>query len=174
MDEEILNQIKRAQSGDKEALIQLIMNQKQDYYRLSYIYMKNQEDTLDALEDMILKLFENIKGLKNEQAFFSWSKTILVNCCKHNLRKKKKVLLLNSLPERSYEEPFSEKNNQPDLEDHLARLSPKYQEVLKLRYYLDMDYESIATALKVPLGTVKSRIHSGLQKLKRSMGVENG
>jgi len=73
VEQEVIKIVKRAKGGDKEALIQLIMSQKQDYYRLAYIYMKNQEDTLDAMEDMILKLYENIKGLKEEQAFFSFN-----------------------------------------------------------------------------------------------------
>ena len=174
MEQVVLEMVGRAKGGDKEALIQLIMSKKQDYYRLAYIYTKNQEDALDAMEDMILKLYQNIKKLKDEHAFYSWSKTILVNCCKYNLRKKNKVLLLKNLPEGSYEESFSDKDEEIILEEHLVKLNQKYQEVLRLRYYLDMDYETIATVLHVPLGTVKSRIHTGLQRLKQSMGVEEG
>lgn len=169
MEQEVLEMVVRAKGGDKEALIQLIMSQKEDYYRLAYVYMKNQEDALDAMEDMILKLYENIKKLKEEYAFYSWSKTILVNCCKYNLRKKNRVLLLRNLPEGSYEVAFSGNEEKIALEENLEKLDLKYREVLKLRYYLGMDYETIATVLKVPLGTVKSRIHTGLQRLKRSM-----
>lgn len=170
MEQAVLEMVKRAKDGDKEALIQLIMSQKQEYYRLAYVYMKNQEDALDAMEDMILKIYENIKSLQAEQAFFSWSKTILVNSCKYNLRKKNKVLLLKNIPESSYEESYIAKEEKIVLEEHLTKLNQKYRDVLKLRYYLDMDYETIAAVLEVPLGTVKSRIHAGLQKLKQSMG----
>lgn len=48
---------------------------------MAYVYMKNHDDALDITEDMILKVYENIKKLKDEHAFYSWSKTILVNCC---------------------------------------------------------------------------------------------
>ena len=171
MEQEIVEMVKRAKAGDKEMLIKLIMRQKQDYYRLAYVYMKNHDDALDITEDMILKVYENIKRLKDEHAFYSWSKTILVNCCKNNLRKNSRVLLLNDFPEGFYEEAFEGKEEQIILERHWSRLNQKYKEVIKLRYYLDMDYQSIATVLKIPLGTVKSRIHTGLQKLKQSMGV---
>ncbi|TGE35210.1 sigma-70 family RNA polymerase sigma factor [Desulfosporosinus fructosivorans] len=174
MEQEIIEMVKRAKAGDKEILINLIMRQKQDYYRLAYVYMKNHDDALDIMEDMILRVYENIKKLKDEHAFYSWSKTILVNCCKNNLRRNSKVLFLNDVPEGSYDEAFGVKEDQIILESHWSRLNQKYQEVLKLRYYLDMDYESIATVLKIPLGTVKSRIHTGMQKLKLSMGVGNG
>lgn len=172
MDQDSLNRVKQAKGGDKESLVQLIMSQKQDYYRLAYIYMRDQEEALDAMEDMILKVFENIKGLKDEKAFFSWSKTILVNCCKQSLRKKKKVVLLQELPEEPYADSVSEHEDQMAVEAHLAELNPKYQEVLRLRFVLDMEYETIANLLKIPLGTVKSRIHTGLQKLRQRMEVE--
>jgi len=135
--------------------------------------MKNQDDALDAMEDMILKVYENIKRLKEEKAFYSWSKTILVNCCKNNLRRKNRVILIRDIPEDSHEDVFHNKDEQLYLEKHWEKLNRKYQEVLKLRYYLDLDYESIAAILKIPLGTVKSRIHTGLLKLKQSMGVSN-
>ncbi len=174
LENEYIQMIERAKMGDKEVLIQLIMSQKQDYYRLAYIFMKNHDDALDAMEDMILKVYENIRRLKDDKAFYSWSKTILVNCCKNNLRKTNRVILLRKIPEASYEDVFHVKDEQLYIEKHWDKLNQKYQEVLKLRYYLDMDYESIAAILKIPLGTVKSRIHTGLLKLKQSMGVSNG
>jgi|GEM_PF-4748317 len=57
------------------------------------------------------------------------------------------------------------------LEENLSRLSSKHREVLQLRYYLDMDYQGIADLLKIPVGTVKSRISTGLARLRESMGV---
>ncbi|QUH24695.1 RNA polymerase sigma factor [Serpentinicella alkaliphila] len=43
-------------------------------------------------------------------------------------------------------------------------------EVIKLRYFLDLDYETIGRILKIPIGTVKSRISVGINKLKESLG----
>ncbi|KGK91835.1 ECF subfamily RNA polymerase sigma-24 factor [Desulfosporosinus sp. HMP52] len=171
MENEFIQMIERAKKGDKEVLIQLIMRQKQDYYRLAYIYMKNPDEALDAMEDMILKVYENIKRLKDNAAFYSWSKTILVNCCKNNLRRKNRVILSGSIPEGAYADVFQMKDEQLDIEQHLGKINYKFREILKLRYYLDLEYEAIAAILKIPLGTVKSRIHTGLIKLKESMGV---
>lgn len=93
MDTEVL--VKKAKRGDKDALVQLIIAQKQDYYKLAYVYMNNKEDALDAMEDMIVALYESIYKLKKEEAFYSWSKTILVNCCKKLLRTKKNVVYMD-------------------------------------------------------------------------------
>lgn len=164
--------VKKAKKGDQEALLQLIMMQKQEYYKLAYVYMENQEDALDAMEDMIVILYENIHRLKKEEAFYSWSKTILVNCCKKLLRKKKKVISIEDIKESTYEENFDQKNEVIVLKKHLSQLNQKHQEVLKLRYFLDLDYQTIAHMMKIPIGTVKSRISTGIKKLKESLGGE--
>lgn len=168
-------QVKKAKQGDQEALVQLIMAQKKEYYQLAYVYMKNREDSLDAIEDMIVVLYENLQRLKKDESFYNWSKVILVNCCKGLLRKKKKVIFLDNMKENSYkgEGDFYQKNEQIALEKHLSKLSNKHREVLKLRYFLDLEYQTIAEILKVPLGTVKSRIFSAQKQLKESLGGED-
>lgn len=171
MEFETIELVRQARRGDREALIQLIMNRQQEYYKLAYVYMKNEHEAMDVLEDMIVKVYENIGSLKDDRAFYSWSKTILVNCCKHNLRHRNRIVLVDRVPEEVYVESFAEQEAKLVLDQHWTRLSPKYQDVLKLRYYLDLEYEMIAQILQIPLGTVKSRIHAGLQKLKTSMGV---
>lgn len=165
--------VKKARQGDREALLQLIMDRKEDYYKLAYVYMKNQEDALDALEDMIVILYENIHRLKKEEAFYSWSKTILVNCCKKTLRKNKRLIYLDAVREQAVESPFGDKEASIVMEQHLSRLNPKQQEAIELRYYLDLDYQSIADILKIPVGTVKSRISIGLRILEKGLGGEH-
>lgn len=170
MDTKLL--IKRAKKGDKDALVELIMDRKEEYYKLAYVYMGNSEDALDALEDMILVLYDNIGKLRNDDKFYSWSKTILVNKCKKMLKDKKKIILIDEVRDGAYEENTNQKDDEIILEEHLSKLSEKHQEVLKLRYFLDLDYSTISKILKVPLGTVKSRISIGLNKLRKSLGGE--
>ncbi|MDF2890617.1 MAG: polymerase subunit sigma-24 [Clostridia bacterium] len=164
--------VKKAKQGDKEALVQLIMAEKQTYYKLAYVYMKNAEDAMDAMEDMIVILYESIHRLKSESSFYSWSKTILANCCKNSLKKKSKVVLLDQFQEERQNSFTEEKDEQLRLEKHLSELNSKQQEAIRLRYFMDMDYQNIAELLKIPVGTVKSRISIGLSKLKVVIGGE--
>ena len=167
---ETIKLIKKAKKGDKEALLSLIMLQKSDYYKLAFVYMKNEEDTLDVLQDMILILYDNIKKLKKDEAFYSWSKTILVNSCKAKLRKDSNILLQDQVEDHRLLEYFDDPEDRIVLDKYISRLSLKHQEVIKLRYYLDYDYESISQVLKIPLGTVKSRLNAGISKLKEALG----
>lgn len=161
MNEKIL--IKKAKKGNKEALLKLIMKEKDDFYRLSYSYMKNEADAMNSLQDMIVKVYENIGNLKDDSKFYSWSKTILVNICKDSLEKKKKIILMESYIEESFQE---DKDSKILVEELLNKIDIIYSEVIKLRYILDYDYEKISEILSIPIGTVKSRLHNGMKKLE--------
>jgi RNA polymerase sigma-70 factor (ECF subfamily) len=149
------------------------MNKKSEYYKLAYVYMGNKEDAMDAMEDMVVILHENIKKLKKQESFYSWSKTILVNCCKNTIRRNKKFLLVDDYKEIEFIENYTSREQTIDLERALKLLNHNQQEAIRLRYFMDMDYESIASLTKTPIGTVKSRISIGLKKLKEIFGGEN-
>lgn len=168
MDTEVL--LKQARSGDKDALVALVMAKKDEYYRLAYTYTGNRDDAMDSLQDMTVKLFENIRKLRNIDAFYSWSKTILVNLCKATLRKKSRVIALKNTHEEPYNENFSAGEDRQDILVCLNRLSDVHQEAIKLRFFMDMDYDTIAQVTGVPVGTVKSRIFNAMAKLKELFG----
>ncbi|RXJ02432.1 RNA polymerase sigma factor [Anaerobacillus alkaliphilus] len=165
--------VKQAKKGNKEALLQLIMNQKDDYYRLAYTYMGNEHDSMDAMEDMIVKVYEKIDQLKNDEAFYSWSKTILVNSCKTLLRKGNKIILMEELEHEETVNPYPNSDQQMEINHLLTKINETQAEAIKLKYLLDMDYQTIAQLTNVSIGTVKSRIFQGLKKLKDLYGGGN-
>jgi len=166
--------IKRAKKGDKDALVELVMAQKSDYYKLAYVYMKNQNDALDATEDMIVILYENIHKLKNEDSFYTWSKTILVNCCKKMLGERIGTTVSDYIEEKGHDGGIGEKDNQLLIEKYMSELDEKQREAIRLRYLLDLEYKTIAQMLNVPLGTVKSRISNGISRLQDMFGGDIG
>lgn len=170
---DVIDLVRKASYGDREALISLVMDRKSEYYKLAYVYMGNKEDAMDAMEDMIVILHENINKLKKQESFYSWSKTILVNCCKNIIRSNKKILLVDDCNEIEFIENYTSREQTIDIEKAMKRLNLYQQEAIRLRYYMDMDYESIASLTKTPIGTVKSRISIGLKKLKEIFGGEN-
>lgn len=174
---DVIQLVKKAKRGNKEALLQLIMKQKDEYYKLAYTYMGNQHDAMDAMEDMIVRLYENIHQLKKESAFYSWSKTILVNSCKTLLKKRKKFVLVDEWeahPEikskPSIGNDFENSEQYIDIQQLLLVLNEQQAEAIKLKYLLDLDYQTISGLTNVSIGTVKSRIFQGMQKLKNQFG----
>lgn len=167
--------VKQAQKGDKEALLQLILEDQDAYYRLAFSYMGNEHDAMDAMEDMIVTLYEKIDQLQKREAFYSWSKTILVNRCKTLLSKKARYLPLEEEHEQPYEalteeNPFRVTESEMDMQTLLSYLNAQQKEAIELRYVHDLPYQTIADMAGVPLGTIKSRISQGIQKLKAMIG----
>ncbi|MPW26747.1 sigma-70 family RNA polymerase sigma factor [Alkalibaculum sp. M08DMB] len=161
--------IKQAKRGDKQALLQLVMTHQNEYYKLAYVFMNNKEDALDTMQDMIIILYENINRLKKEDSFYSWSKTILVNICKKKLRRNKKIISIDDVEEQKIE-VYGECEEKIFIQKYLSKLSYRHQEVIRLKYFTDLDYESIAQILKIPVGTVKSRLSNGIKNLKELIG----
>ena len=169
--------VKQAKKGNKEALLQLILADQDAYYRLAYTYMGNEHDAMDAMEDMIVTLYEKIDQLHKGEAFYSWSKTILVNRCKTLLRKKERYLSLEEDEESAYSvftdySPYRDTESEMDMQVLLSHLDGPQREAIELRYVHDLAYQTIADMTGVPLGTTKSRISVGMKKLKLMMGGE--
>src|SRR5690554_6143396 len=110
-------------AGDKDALVSLIMSRKNEYYGLAYVYMKNKDDALDALEDMMIIVYSKIKNLRKEDAFYSWSKKILVSCCINKIRKQKKIVLFDHWDQEDLRDDYTAKDQELDLEKELEKLN---------------------------------------------------
>ncbi|MEK4044273.1 sigma-70 family RNA polymerase sigma factor [Paenibacillus sp. FSL H8-0048] len=169
--------VRAAQRGNKEALLELILVEQDAYYRLAYSYMRNEHDAMDVMEDMIVTLYEKLAQLKKREAFYSWSKTILVNRCKTVLRNQNRFVPLeeNEVLEPSLEawtadNPYRYTESEMDLSVLLAQLNPRQREAIELRYVHDLPYQTIADITEAPVGTIKSRISQGIQKLKAMIG----
>ncbi|GAA0309155.1 RNA polymerase sigma-70 factor (ECF subfamily) [Gracilibacillus halotolerans] len=141
--------VKKAKKGDKEALLQLILAKQDDYYRIAMSYMKNKEDALDVLEDMIVRLYENIHTLKNIDSFQGWSKKILINCCHVAYGKRKKTVYveqeyLEAFADSEQEVSYEHLDAQIDIDRLLASISSPQAEAIRLKYIHDLDLETIA------------------------------
>lgn len=170
----IIQKVKSAQSGDLDSIVDLISDQKLLYYKIAMSYLKNSEDALDAIEEMTVKIFYDINKLKKEEAFYGWSKKILVNICLNMIRSNKKIIYTDDLEIYEKEDDvILKKDLEMDIVKYLDRVSQKQREALELKYYHDLDYKTISKKTNTPVGTVKSRIFNGLKILKECMEGED-
>jgi RNA polymerase sigma-70 factor (ECF subfamily) len=162
-----LKRVARAKAGDKQALLDLVLAREREFYGLSYVYMRNEQDAADALQDMIVILYTRIHTLKKDESFYSWANQILVRCCLTKLRRDKRWQLI---PE-GYEEATEHSGEAGlDLLNAVHKLPGAQRDVILLFYYSDKTFEEISEIQSCPVGTVKSRLHQGLKKLKGWLG----
>ncbi|WP_191557464.1 sigma-70 family RNA polymerase sigma factor [Metabacillus idriensis] len=167
--------VKKAKKGNKEALLHLIMSEKDAYYKLALTYMGNTHDAMDAMDEMIVRVYEKLDQLKKPEAFHSWSKTILVNCCKSLLRERKRTIIMEDWTSSEGKEtnPLIKSEQLMEIQELLVHLNEEQKEAVTLKYLHDFDYQTIAEITNTPIGTVKSRIFQGLKKLRKLFGGED-
>ena len=147
----------------------LVENQAR-FYRLAYSYLHSREEALDAVQTAVCKALEKQDSLKDADAMRTWFYRILVNVCTDLLRGRKREAPIapEDLDPGSYEDPL------PD--DTLARrveaLPPELRTVIELRFYEELPLKEISAVLGCPLSTVKTRLYTGLKKLRVSLEGE--
>lgn len=155
----------------EEQLIAYLVENQARFYRLAYSYLHNREDALDAVQAAVCKALEKQDSLKDADAMRTWFYRILVNVCTDQLRGRKREAPIapEDLDPGSYEDPL------PD--DSLARrveaLPSEFRTVIKLRFYEELPLKEISTVLNCPLSTVKTRLYTGLKKLRVSLEGED-
>ncbi len=169
--------VTRAQNGEQQAFTELL-----DCYRNSIYYMilkiiRNETDAEDLTIEAFSKAFKNIEFYTPTYAFSTWLFKIASNNAIDFLRKKKTAKKTVSI-DKEYETsenkytPISLVADAPDPEERLIssqtkknlhkiidKLPNDYSIIVNLRYIQEMSYSKISEELKIPLGTVKARIH---------------
>jgi RNA polymerase sigma-70 factor (ECF subfamily) len=165
---------------EKEEFLLLLQSRMEVLYRIAFSYFKDKDSAADAVQDSVLIAFNKLGSLKDKEKFGSWITTILVNRCKEILRKNKKtsfeesddkIIPLNSELYRRNTSEFTKVDSKLDVINLLGKLDYKYSEVIRLKYFGDYTLEEISLILDIPLGTVKSRLNTGIKKLKGLMEV---
>lgn len=165
-----LNLISKAKKGDINAYQALIHNEKEKLYKMAYVYMQNEDDSLEVFQETIYKAFASLSKLKNDEYFSTWMTRILINSAIDLLRKKKRVVPINQeILENTSDSSSFDSDVQIDLLKAMEEIEEKYKTVLLLRFYQDYTVKQIASMLKCPEGTVKTNIRRGLDKLKEKM-----
>lgn len=152
---------------EKQLTEYLVENQTR-FYRLAYSYLRDREEALDAVQTAVCRALEKQDGLRDTGAMAAWFYHILVHVCLDMLRVRRRfVPLTEDAPETgSYEDPQLE-------DDSLARrveaLPPETGTVIRLRFYEEMTLQEISEITGANLSTVKSRLYTGLKKLRISL-----
>lgn len=130
-------------------------------YRISCGMLQNPQDRMDAVQEAVVKAWANVHRLRREEYFETWLTRILINEC-HNLQKThKNTVPLDSLPEQG----VCEGSNKP-LRDALLALEMELRLPVLLFYMEGYKLREIAEILRIPEGTVKTRLTRAKRKLK--------
>ena len=141
----------------KEELADLIFENKESMYRLAYTIVENDADAQDAVGDAIVKAFGNIQRLRKKTSAKSWLMQILVNSAHDIVRKRSKWKIV--------EKQLEDTAVTDEMLPIVMELKEEFREIIILYYYEEFSVGEISRMLKIPTGTVKSRLARGRDKL---------
>ena len=145
----------------KEKFASLVLDCEETLYRISVSMLKNEKDAEDATQTAILKAFEKISTLKEERYFKTWIVRILINICNRQLKQKSRFAEVKN--EFSSEENSFEKI---EVRTAIESLPLKIRQVVVLYYLEQFSTKEISAILKIPNGTVLSRLSKGRELLQ--------
>ncbi len=173
--------IKMSQKGDIGSFETLIKDYKKIAYNIALKFLRNKEDAEDVSQESLIKVFKNIEKFNMNSSFKTWMYRIVVNSCLDFKRKKKENIVSVDQPIHSgYDEFYMEledKESSPEkiidrkftseiVMGAIEKLDDDFKTVIILRDINDFSYSEISKILTCNIGTVKSRISRGRQKLK--------
>jgi RNA polymerase sigma-70 factor (ECF subfamily) len=182
--------VRQCRAGDQQAWQQLVVSQHRRIYAICYRFTGSASDAEDLTQDVFLKLYRNLASYDIERGSFqTWITTLARNLLVDHFRRTRLERASDSLDAsfsgdddgaRVADRLAELTDSGPSPESHaagmelrvriqqaLAQLSPELREAVVLRDLEDMDYKEIAQVLRIPEGTVKSRISRGRGELAR-------
>ena len=149
---------------------------------LCYKYTKNHSDAEDVAQESFLKAYNSLGKFRFESKFYSWLHRISVNCSLNYINSKEKLkeketisdnIGLNEQEDNTSQETPYNTYNMEDIAVKIGKLYENLPDDLKLmikyRDIDDMTYDEIASKAKLPIGTVRSRLHRARDILLREI-----
>ena len=179
--------VRRCVAGDAAAWQEIVQQYHRRIYNICYRFSGSPDDAADLTQEVFIKMYRTLGTFDTTRAsLMTWVTTVTRNLLVDHFRKGKYDRVTDSLDATAgnqddgltLAEKLEDRSAGPEarvrsqeaqklVHEALGRLSPELREAVILRDLQDMDYKDIATVLKVPEGTVKSRINRGRTELAR-------
>ena len=179
--------VRRCVAGDAAAWQEIVQQYNRRIYNICYRFCGSSDDAADLTQEVFIKIYRTLNTFDGTRAaFMTWVTTVTRNLLVDHFRKAKYDRMTDSLEaspssqedgltlgeqledhSATPEERVSSSQTQKMVHEALQKLSPELREAVILRDLQDLDYKEIAQVLKIPEGTVKSRINRGRTELAR-------
>ena len=169
------NIVLRAKKGDVQAFEKLVKLYESKMYKTAKSILECEDDINEAIQQTIILIYDKLYQLRNENKVGTWIMRILINQCKkiykqNELRNKKNINLEDNIEKINISD---EKDDYSFVNDTIQRLDIKYREIIILYYYDELKIKDIARILKMPQGTIKTRLNRGRKKLNEILEEVN-
>lgn len=176
--------LRRACKGGVQAFEELMQSHESRIYAIALRMMGNREDAQDCAQEAMVRIYRAMGSFKGQSALATWIYRITMNTCLDELRRRKarKVTSLDSLVDNGWsptdtgdtpEEHGLRVEKQNALNQAIQSLPDDMRAAIILRDVKGYSYDEIASILDANVGTIKSRISRGREKLREILSKQS-
>jgi RNA polymerase sigma-70 factor (ECF subfamily) len=171
--------IEKFQRGDIYAYELIVKRYKDQLLNFVYRFLGNHEEAEDVVQETFLRVYRNRHAYQRVAKFSTWIYTIAGNLARTELRRRnrRRIFSLSNMGVEDKEYEISDDVLSPErhtntvlseeiIQKEINKLSPKFREVIILRDIQELSYEEISKIIRVPIGTVKSRVNRARLRLQ--------
>ena len=145
----------------KEQFTEQILDNEEMMFKIAMSMLRNENDCEDAIQSAILTAYEKLSTLKHKDCFRTWLMRILINQCNKQLRQRKRTAELTDIQAAS-----TSSAEEVEVRTAVEALPLKVRQVIILYYSEQFTTKEISEILKIPKGTVLSRLDKGRKLLR--------
>lgn len=166
--------VERAQGGDHDAFAALAGAGIARLDAAARLILRDQELARDAVQEAMVRAWRDLPTLRDVERFDAWLHRLLVHACLDLVRRRKRRAIeveLTPLHAPSSADFSGDVVDRDLLDRALRALEPDWRAIVVLHYYLGMPMPDVAAALRIPLGTAKSRLHRSIGVLRTTVSA---
>lgn len=171
------NLVERCRRGDEGAFQELVEEHRSLVFALIARVIPDRSRTEDAAQDVFLRMYRGLPYFRGESRLSTWIYRIVANVCAQEAARRPAPASLDDDRVRppvpaAADRQFSDFELRERLEKAIARLPPNQRLLVAAHYLEGIQYEDLAEALDIPMGTVKTHLYRAKQQLRRMLETD--
>jgi RNA polymerase sigma-70 factor (ECF subfamily) len=165
----------RASGGDRDAFARLVATRIARLDAAARLITRDPERAKDAVQEAFARAWRDLPALRDPERFDAWLRRLLVNACVDELRHVKRrsfEVELTDVQHPAIADSAIAVADRDALERGFRRLDPEQRSLIVLYYYLDLPLPEVAAALRLPEGTIKSRLFRARASLRAALDAD--
>lgn len=184
MESDDLALVERCRAGDVTAFEPLVEKYRQRVYRLAYNFLRDSEEAWDVAQEAFVRAYQALPAFRGQAKFYTWLFRIVVNVAADRARRRAaqtRAFGTERIDEAEWERTLVDSRTPPDelaaraeererIQRALGTLSEAHRTIIMLSDLEGLSYREIAEVLRIPMGTVMSRLHNARKRLRAALG----
>ena len=168
--------VERAQRGDHDAFAALARAAIPRLDATAWLMLRDADRAMDAVQGALIRAWRDLPALRDPDRFDAWLYRLLIHACTDEVRRANRHRFEVDIDEITSSpaapDATSAIADRDQIERGFRRLGPEERAVIVLHHYLDLPLPEVASTLRIPLGTVKSRLYRGLGQMRAVLDAD--